>query len=288
MVIWDDHEVDNDYAGEQSQDLDPCEWFLLRRAAAYRAYYEHMPVRRGAYPYGPHMRLYARADFGSLLRIQLLDDRQYRSPQACAGIGRGGGRTVEPCAELDDPGRTLLGPVQEAWLEDGLLTSRAAFNIVAEQTLVGSLDMKPGPGTRVATDGWGGYPAARRRFVGTLADSKASNPLVVGGDVHAFFVTDLRRDPADLTAPPVATELVGAGITSESSRTEEQLASVLPDNPHVRFGSVSHRGYVRLAVGASGVRAELRSVDDVTDPRSPVKTLRTFQIEAGRPGAQPA
>jgi alkaline phosphatase D len=288
MVTWDDHEVDNDYAGDHSQDLDPREWFLKRRAAAYRAYYEHMPLRRSAYPYGPHLRLFARADFGRLLRVHLLDDRQYRSPQACTEAGRGGGRTVEPCAELMDPGRTLLGPVQEAWLEDGLARSRAAFNLVAQQTLMARFDMQPGPGTKLLTDGWSGYPEARRRFLEALASTQAQNPVVVGGDVHAFVVADLHRDPENPASPVLAPELVGAGITSESSRTEEQLRGVIADNPHVRFGNVTDRGYVRLEITASGVRAELRAVESVTDSRSSVKTLRAFQIEAGRPQAQTA
>ncbi len=288
MMVWDDHEVDNDYANDQSQDLDPREWFLQRRASAFRAYYEHMPLRRSAYPYGAHLRLFGRADFGRLARVHLLDDRQYRSPQACAEPGRGGARTVEPCPELADAARTLLGTAQEAWLEDGLSRSGAVFNLVAQQTLVGSLDMLPGPGTRVWTDGWGGYPAARQRFLNALASPKALNPVVLGGDVHAFFVTDLRRQMEDEASPIVATELVGAGVSSESNRTDEQLRSALADNPHVRFGDVSHRGYVRLEITAARVRAELRAVEQVTDARSAVKTLRTFQVEAGRPGAQPA
>jgi alkaline phosphatase D len=195
---------------------------------------------------------------------------------------------VEPCPELADAARTLLGTAQEAWLEDGLSRSGAVFNLVAQQTLVGSLDMLPGPGTRVWTDGWGGYPAARQRFLNALASPKAQNPVVLGGDVHAFFVTDLRRQMEDEASPIVATELVGAGVSSESNRTDEQLRSALADNPHVRFGDVSHRGYVRLEITASHVRAELRAVEQVTDARSAVKTLRTFQVEAGRPGAQPA
>jgi alkaline phosphatase D len=288
MMIWDDHEVDNDYADAHSQDLDPREWFLERRAAAYRAYYEHMPLRRGAYPYGSHMRIFTRADFGGLLRVHLLDGRQYRSAQACGELGRGGARTIEPCPELLDPARTLLGPVQEAWLEDGLVKSRGAFNLIAQQTLVGGLDMQPGPGTKVWTDGWTGYPAARRRFLDALQRTKASNPVVVGGDVHAFFVTDLRRDPDDPSSPLLATEIVGAGVTSETQRTDEQLRSVLTENPHVRFGDVTHRGYVRLEVAPSGVRAEVRTVGDVTDARSPVTTLRSFHVESGRPGALPA
>src|SRR5438477_482360 len=44
LMTWDDHEVENDYAGEWSQEVETTpEEFLRRRAAAYQAYYEHMP-----------------------------------------------------------------------------------------------------------------------------------------------------------------------------------------------------------------------------------------------------
>src|SRR5688572_14585791 len=41
LVTWDDHEVENDYANDRSQDDEPPEVFLRRRAAAYKAWFEH-------------------------------------------------------------------------------------------------------------------------------------------------------------------------------------------------------------------------------------------------------
>ena len=289
MMIWDDHEVDNDYADAQS-----------RRTSTHGN-----GSSSGGPPHIARTTSTCRCAAAPIPTVRTCGSSRAPTSEGCCGcicstiastarprparkLGRGGARTTEPCPELLDPARTLLGPVQEAWLEDGLLKSRAAFNLIAQQTLVGGLDMQPGPGTKVWTDGWTGYPAARRRFLEGLHTTKASNPVVVGGDVHAFFVTDLRRDPDDPSSPLLATEIVGAGVTSETLRTEEQLRSVLADNPHVRFGDVTHRGYVRLEVAPSGMRAEMRAVGDVTDARSPVTTLRSFHVEAGRPGALPA
>src|SRR5262249_43864831 len=85
IMTWDDHEVQNDYANQDSQDFaDPAD-FLKRRAAAYRAFYEHMPLRPKARPNGALMRLYDRFAFGDLVEFSLLDGRQYRWREACYG-----------------------------------------------------------------------------------------------------------------------------------------------------------------------------------------------------------
>jgi alkaline phosphatase D len=131
VVTWDDHEVQNDYANAQSQDLDSPDLFLKRRAAAYQAYYEHMPLPQWARPRGPAMHLYARWSFGALANFHVLDDRQYRSPQACPRPGRGGSNVVEDCGERLHAQRTLLGPVHEQWLFDGLAQGDARWNIIA-------------------------------------------------------------------------------------------------------------------------------------------------------------
>ena len=140
VAIWDDHEVDNDYANDRSEDLAPRAQFLARRAAAYRAYYEHMPLPASARPRGPDMRLYARVGFGGLAAFHLLDDRQYRDYQACPKPGRGGANTVEACAERSDPNRSVLGSEQERWLTEGLTRSRARWNLIAQQTLMARID----------------------------------------------------------------------------------------------------------------------------------------------------
>ena len=130
IVTWDDHEVQNDYANDVSEHLDPREWFLARRAAAYKAYYEHMPLRRAMVPSGPQMKLYTRQAFGGLALFHVLDDRQYRAPTACPPAGRAGSTVVDValCSDLNDASRTMLGAAQEAWLDAGLAASRAKWN----------------------------------------------------------------------------------------------------------------------------------------------------------------
>jgi alkaline phosphatase D len=285
IAVWDDHEVDNDYADDRSQHAHPREWFLARRAAAYKAYYEHMPLRRQMVPLGPHMRLYSRLAFGSLVQFHLLDGRQFRSHQPCASPGRGGATIAdEACAERRDPRLSLLGEIQERWLETGLERSRARWNVLAQQSIMAQVDRKPGPERGFWTDSWDGYPAARRRLLDHLASRKPSNPVVIGGDVHAFWVTDLKPDFDDTRSPVVATEIVGTSITSQGWR-QEVLDAQRADNPHVRFAEGTRRGYVRVEVTPRQWRADLRAMRTVTQPRAECDTLATFVVDDGRPGA---
>ena len=288
LVTWDDHEVDNDYANLASEELRPREWFRRRRAGAYRAYYEHMPLRNQQKPLGAHLPLYTNIAFGQLAEFQVLDDRQYRSPQVCPDPAEGGSAFVSDCPERLDPSRTLLGEAQEAWLLRNLDRSEARWNVLAQQTLMAEHDRTPGEGTSFWTDGWDGYPAARARLLNFLAERKPNNPLVLGGDVHAFWVCDLETDFRDEHAPPVASEIVGSSITSGSNLTAERGEALKRDNPHVHYANGEDKGYALVELDREKAIANLRGLDDVTDVNSGISTVATFVIEDGRPGLQRA
>ena len=290
VFTWDDHEVENDYANDRSENVDHPEWFLARRAAAYKAYYEHMPLRREMLPMGPHARLYTRLGFGNLANFHVLDDRQYRSPQACPRPGRGGSNTVDvaDCAEIADPMRTMLGATQEKWLEAGLDASKAKWNILAQQTTMAQLDQKSGPGRRAWTDGWDGYPAARKKLIDFIAERKVANPVVIGGDVHMFFANDIKRDFDNPNSQTVASEFVGTGITSQASFTQDMLNRFLPENPHVKLADNRFRGYARMEVTQQQIVTDLRALDSVRESGAACSTLATFVVEDGKPGPQRA
>jgi alkaline phosphatase D len=287
IVTWDDHEVQNDYAGSRSQHLDPTHLFLKRRAAAYQAYYEHMPLPHWARPRGPDMRLYTRWSFGVLARFHVLDDRQYRSPQVCPRPGRGGSNVVEDCDERLDARHTLLGPAQEQWLFEGLAQGGARWNLIAQQTLMAQVDRKPGEGQAFWTDGWDGYPASRQRLLAHIAQRRVANPVVLGGDVHMSVVADLKTDFDDPRAPVVATEFVTTSISSQG-QPRERVESWKDDNPHFRYANPTRRGYTVLELSGRQAVAHLRTLDDVRDPHSRIRTLVRFAVEDGRPGAQRA
>lgn len=285
LVTWDDHDVDNDYANDRSEDLGPD--FLIRRAAAYRAYWEHMPLRRSAMPDGPHMQLYGRHDFGGLARFHVLDDRQYRDHQVCPRSGRGGSNVVDDqrCLSRLEPQRTLLGREQEDWLYTGFSGSKARWNIVAQQLLMAQTDRKPGPERQFWSDGWDGYPGARARLLQAIAVRKPANPVVIGGDVHFNCVTDLKVDFDDPNAPVVATEFCGTSITSQGP-VQARLDALRPEHPHVRFANSEKRGYAVLELTERRCLAQLRVLDSEKAADSPISTLAAFVVEDGRPGAE--
>jgi alkaline phosphatase D len=288
IVTWDDHEVDNDYADDRPEDGMPRGEFLARRAAAYRAYYEHMPLPARMRPQGPDMRLYTQLGWGTLVRFYVLDDRQYRSYQACPRPGRRGGSNtvnIADCPQLFDEQRTMLGRAQERWLAQALARSRARWNVIAQQTPMAQFDQLPGEGRRAWTDGWDGYPAARARFLDTLVEQRVPNPVVLGGDVHSFNVNDLKRDFDDPRAPVVATEFVTSSITSQAW-PQERLEPLLADNPHMKLVDSRYRGYVRFEISPHEARADLRAMESVARPDAACFTLARFAVEDGVPGAK--
>jgi alkaline phosphatase D len=284
LLTWDDHEVDNDYAGAHDEQGTPPALFLRRRAAAYQAYYEHMPLPHWARPHGPDMRIHTVADFGALARFHLLDGRQYRSPQPCPRPGRGGSNEVADCRERLDESRTMLGTAQEKWLYESLDASRARWNVIAQQTLMAQVDRMPGEGQLFWTDGWDGYPLARRRLLSHIAEKRITNPVVIGGDVHMSVVADLKVDFEDPRAPVVATEFVCTSITSQG-RPQRQIEAWRSDNPHIKYTNSTRRGYSVMELSARRCTVHLRTLDDVRDPGSGIRSLVAFAVEDGRPGA---
>ncbi len=287
LVTWDDHEVQDDYADKWSKFFDDPAQFLIRRAAAYRAFYEHMPVRPIlSRPEGPTMRVYDRFSFGDLIEISMIDGRQYRSREACYAPPNKGGTHLESdasCPERRDTGRTMLGFAQEAWLHANLAHSKAQWNLIAQDVLMAQLRIKQDGGFGFSTDDWDGYPANRARLLKRIHDSQVSNPVVIGGDAHCYFANDLRLDFDDVVAPVVATEFVGTSISSYGP-PHEMIAQALPDNPHVRFFESRRRGYVAIDLERAHMQVRMRAVSDATDPKADIATLRTFAVEGGHPG----
>jgi alkaline phosphatase D len=291
IVTWDDHEVANDYAADRDERSSAD--FAARRAAAYQAFYEHMPLRLPSPQSFASVRMFQRYDWGRLARFHVLDDRQYRAYEVCSRNGLGGSNSVSPraCPSLLDPSRTMLGLDQEAWLEDGLQTSKARWNILAQQTLMAQSTQVPivgEDGGRFWTDGWDGYPAARRRLLDTLLKTRTSNPLVLGGDVHTFYATELRRDfkrPESKDNPVIATEFVGTSVTS-SSRPQQRTAQYVAMNPHIKYGRSDKRGYMLMEVTPTETRTRFMGLDEVRDPDTAQRELAAFRVEDGVAGVR--
>lgn len=292
LLTWDDHEVQNDYAGVTMGSKGPeIIDFAARRAAAYQAYYEHMPLRaatlgralNGAWGQDRELRLYDRVTFGRLATLHLLDDRQYRDPQACTKGGGPGSSTVNPanCPEWADPRRTLLGTAQERWLEQSLAAGSGQWNVLGQQTVFGQRDFKRGPGQSLSNDGWDGYAAARTRLTDALQHHKVNNPVFLGGDVHANWVGHVKADYARPNGAAVGVEFCGTSITSRGGNNDG-LSEVLTENPHFIFADRERRGYGVAEFTPKQLSVTLRAVDDVTRGDSGAQTLAAFTVEQGR------
>jgi alkaline phosphatase D len=288
-TTWDDHEVANDYAGAFDEGNSDPAIFLHRRAAAYQAYYEHLPLRPAMHPKGPDMRLYRTLDWGNLAQFQIVDDRQYRGTRACQPPGlveahKKYKSLVAPCADLDDPARSMLGTDQEAWLMDKLGTSKAKWNILAQQTLMHRQlrtdPAAPEAGPKIPADTWTGFPAARDRIFRRWSDAKTSNPLTLGGDIHAFAASDL-TSPERPDGPAIASEFVGGSITS---LFHDDSYKALAKSNGLAFAENEVRGYARLDFTAKGAEVSFRGLADARREDSAISDIARFSLEAGRPG----
>ena len=191
------------------------------------------------------------------------------------------------CAERLDPARTLLGVAQERWLGDALARSRARWSIIVQQTLMAPAGRDTARGRVHWTDGWDGYPAARERLLASVADSRAANPVVLGGDVHANYVCDLHRDPADPGSPIIASEFCGTSITSQGF-DQKRIDAIRAGNAHIHFADGTRRGYVMLDFGPGSALARLRVVETEKKADAGVATIAAFGVDNGRPGIRPA
>jgi phosphodiesterase/alkaline phosphatase D-like protein len=282
IVTFDDHEVDNDWANDISEPHFPIaerERFLAMRAAAFQAYYEHMPLRRRSKPNGPDMLLYRKFTFGDLAEFSVLDTRQYRDNQV--GTGFPGG-PLDP--EASNPERTIMGSEQGFWLINNLLRSRAKWNVLAQQTMMAQYDYDTGEGISVNHDQWDGYSADRDRLFEFIKRHRPSNPVVLGGDWHSSWVNDLKEDFNNPKSETLATEFIGTSISSGCG-WKDKVEEALSVNQHVKFFDGDYRGYVRFHVTHKSWQSDYRVVSSASDPNAVAGSLASFLVKNGKPGA---
>jgi alkaline phosphatase D len=281
LVVWDDHEVENNWASLFDQNGTPPADFLPRRAAAFQAYYEHMPLRAAAIPNGPDMRLFRRIDFGDLVRFNMLDTRQFRNDQAC-----GDGTDID-CAEALDPTRTITGAEQERWLIRGLSRSDARWNVLGQQVFFAQRDFEAGAPKRLSMDGWDGYAPSRERILSAVIERRVRNVVVLTGDVHANYAADLKADFDDPASPVIGSEFVATSISSggDGADVPGNAGVLLSENPHIKFVN-TQRGYIVCDVTSRRWRTDYRTVPYVTTEGAPITTRASFVVEAGDQGIQ--
>ncbi len=282
LVTWDDHELDNNCAGDISEEPGVAVAdFLKRREASYQAYFEHMPLRASALPQGANMRLFRASTFGRLANFAVLDTRQYRTDQP------NGDKRSPLVGDVFSANADMLGPQQEQWLRTELAESNSLWNVLAQQVMMARVDRVPGGVREYSMDQWSGYEVPRRRLLSYLAENQISNPVVLTGDIHCNWVNDLKVDFDSESDPIVATEFVGTSISSGGDGQDQlkETPHVLEENPFVKFFN-AQRGYVRCTVTPEKWVSDYQIVPYVTRPGAPLETRATFEVTQGRPGAQ--
>lgn len=277
LVTWDDHEVDNNYANDISEEAGVTpETLLERRARAYQAYYEHMPLRIASLPQGPNMQLYRRVPYGRLAEFFVLDTRQFRTDQPC-----GDGNKPQCEAALGEQG-TILGEGQRNWLCQGLTGTPSTWKVLAQQVMFARVDRKRGKDVAYSMDQWPGYEADRRRLLRHLHEAKIANSVVLTGDIHSNWANELIADFDDLGSKPLAAEFVGTSISSggDGANDPRGLAELYAENPFVKFHN-TERGYVRCRVAPGVWRSDYQTVEYVSRPGGPVNTRASFVLESG-------
>lgn len=257
IAIWDDHEVaDNSYSdGAENHDEATEGPYADRKAAAYQAYVEWMPIREREA--GIVYRSFA---FGDLVHLMLLDTRI---------VGREAQATSGDDPALMDPDRQLLGETQEAWLAQEL-ESPAQWKLLGQQVMMAQLRLTPDAGP-LNLDQWDGYPAARQRLYDLLREHSPANNVVLTGDIHSSWAFELADDPFSADYDPstgagaVAVELVVPAVSSPGFPSNG-AASFLATLPHMKWGNLVERGYVVLDITTDRVQASWWLVDDVTVP----------------------
>ncbi|KYC36003.1 alkaline phosphatase [Scytonema hofmannii PCC 7110] len=282
IVTWDDHEVENNYANLIPEENQDPEAFVTRRANAYQAYYEHMPLRRSSLPKSSNLQLYRRFTFGNIAEFNVLDTRQYRTDQPCDD-------GLKPrCSEAFASNATMTGTEQEEWLLRGLRESQSRWNVIAQQTMLAQFDFDPTPSQELFNlDQWDGYVAARNRLLEFFQKEHIRNPIVITGDIHSSWVHDLKADFNNPHSATVGTEFVGTSISSDfPDAFIPPVVAALPANPHTKFFDGKNRGYVRCSLTQDTWLADYRVVSTIREQNAAISTLATFVVQNRQPGAE--
>lgn len=274
FMSFDDHEVDNNWVSDIDRNAIPPEIFRFRKAAAFQAWYEHMPVRRSQLPNGAAIQLYRSARFGDLAELNFLDTRQYRTNQPC-------GDGFQPvCAAVRAQQAAVLGAEQEAWLARNLQSRDARWNCLAQQVMMMSIDRRRRPDEApekiMNMDTWASYEVPRQRLLNRLAGLE--NTIVLTGDEHQNWA-GLLHDDRDR---PSAVEFVATSISSGGNGQDLRPGSdvILAGNPQLKFLN-DQRGYLTCDVTPQEWRTHFMVMDQVTQPDGNISKRATLGVPNG-------
>jgi alkaline phosphatase D len=274
IAVWDDHETANDAYrdGAPSHSASDGSW-VIRKAAATRAYLEWMPIRETVAG-----RIFRGFSFGDVLDLHMLDTRLWgRTKQVLA----------TELARSDAP--DLLGPDQEAWLFERFAQSKAQWNVLGQQVMMAQLKIQggleaDGGGSFINFDQWDGYQQSRSRLYDAVSASD-SKLVVLTGDIHSSWANELTLDPNNsATFDPttgqgaVGVEFVTPGVTSPGFDTlpPSILERLLVENPQVRWVNATENGFMVIQFESESIRTEFFHVEDIQATTGVVESAAVF------------
>jgi alkaline phosphatase D len=287
VAVWDDHEVTNDswHSGAENHQAEEGD-FQQRKAAAQQAYFEWMPIR--AETHDGSGRIYRAFQFGKLFDLIMLDTR-------LAGRDR---QAADPCdvTQIGDPNRQLLGEEQEHWFFQALERSQrrgARWRLVGQQVMFGQLVNVLAPGGCIFNpDQWDGYAAARARVLTRLVDGGIDNLVVLTGDIHSSWGSDLaaapfdpeKYDPTSGTGS-LGVELVTPAVTSpgidDATQAAQFGAAIRATHPHVKYVDLFHRGYALLDITKDRVQCEWYHVATISERSADESLGHALTVRSG-------
>jgi alkaline phosphatase D len=175
----------------------------------------------------------------------------------------------------------MLGKRQEEWLDDQMSHAKNyTWNLIAQTTVFGSRRFpRPDGSSRIWNDGWDGYPAARQRLIEQLIKNRVSHPVILGGDVHGYYVGHLLENYEKQAIRPIGIEIITSNISGQDGY--KITPTFLRRNPHWLYAEGARRGYVMLDLTSREMRISLRSIQNQRTPESQIETLAEFRLTAG-------
>ncbi|KAK4118692.1 hypothetical protein N657DRAFT_627997 [Parathielavia appendiculata] len=294
IPVWDDHEVANN-AWKNGTENSSGDVFRRRKQAAVRAYYEWMPLRQA--DMDDSLRVWRSFGFGTLFDLAMLDTRQYdRDLTVLGGIAGLGGNSAEVEKQVDWQNRTVMGFKQEQWFYDQLRESSqrgAAWRVVGNQVVFSRMTLGILGDTPFNRDQWDGYLANRDRVYQCLEEGKINNTVMLSGDSHASWVSDLawlgkRAYDEDTGKGAFGVELAGTAVTSSSpvGGTPKFAANLLSQwlisqNPELQWQDLFYRGYFEMSIGYEAIKATFFGISDVKKRSDDEVVLAQFLINSG-------
>ena len=293
VVVWDDHETANDSwlnGAENHTEGEEGNW-AERRAAAYQAYKEWLPLRSANMTDNGH--IYRSLKFGDLVELTIMDLRSYRDKAASFKTDGLGAYQITNAKD-----RSMLGSEQFAWLTEQIETSTAKWNVMGNSVMISPLNilglrsderLQPlanflssheTPDLAVNLDQWDGYAYERDRLLRML-DERGGNVLFLTGDIHSEFANSVRFDGREVGVECVCSSISAPNGNETLKMPEDNFLTQAGEeilrkaNPHINHIDLDAHGYSIVRIRPEEVELSWYRVDNIEAQNSPVRHFLT-------------